>query len=38
MRFKPPPVNSDIGWRVEFRPTEVQLNIFILSQFHYFIL
>lgn len=23
MRFKPPPVNSDIGWRVEFRPTEV---------------
>ena len=23
MRFKPPPVNSNIGWRVEFRPTEV---------------
>ena len=24
MRFKPPPVNSNIGWRVEFRPTEVR--------------
>lgn len=23
MRFKPPPPNSDIGWRVEFRPMEV---------------
>ena len=23
MRFKPPPPNSSIGWRVEFRPTEV---------------
>lgn len=23
MRFKPPPANSPIGWRVEFRPTEV---------------
>ncbi|XP_023932288.1 glutamate--cysteine ligase catalytic subunit-like [Lingula anatina] len=28
MRFKPPPPNSDIGWRVEFRPTEVQLTDF----------
>ena len=23
MRFKPPPPNSPIGWRVEFRPMEV---------------
>ena len=23
MRFKPPPANSNIGWRVEFRPMEV---------------
>lgn len=23
MRFKPPPPNSNIGWRVEFRPMEV---------------
>ena len=23
MRFKPPPSNSTIGWRVEFRPTEL---------------
>ncbi|XP_003723283.1 glutamate--cysteine ligase catalytic subunit [Strongylocentrotus purpuratus] len=28
MRFKPPPVNSKIGWRVEFRPIEVQLTDF----------
>lgn len=28
MRFKPPPPNSTIGWRVEFRPTEVQLTDF----------
>jgi len=29
MRFKPPPVdNPSIGWRVEFRPTEVQLTDF----------
>uniref|UniRef100_A0AAR2L7V9 Glutamate--cysteine ligase n=1 Tax=Pygocentrus nattereri TaxID=42514 RepID=A0AAR2L7V9_PYGNA len=25
MRFKPPPPNSDIGWRVEFRPMEVSV-------------
>lgn len=24
MRFKPPPPNSNIGWRVEFRPCENQ--------------
>uniref|UniRef100_A0AC35GI80 Glutamate--cysteine ligase n=1 Tax=Panagrolaimus sp. PS1159 TaxID=55785 RepID=A0AC35GI80_9BILA len=29
MRFKPPPSeNSEIGWRVEFRPTEIQLTDF----------
>uniref|UniRef100_A0A8D2ZXJ0 Glutamate--cysteine ligase n=1 Tax=Scophthalmus maximus TaxID=52904 RepID=A0A8D2ZXJ0_SCOMX len=28
MRFKLPPPNSDIGWRVEFRPMEVQLTDF----------
>lgn len=28
MRFKPPPFNSTIGWRVEFRPTELQMTDF----------
>ena len=28
MRFKPPPPSSDIGWRVEFRSTEVQVTDF----------
>lgn len=28
MRFKPPPPNSKIGWRVEFRPCEVQFTDF----------
>ncbi|GAB1597714.1 glutamate--cysteine ligase catalytic subunit-like [Argonauta hians] len=28
LRFKPPPVDSNIGWRVEFRPMEVQLSDF----------
>ncbi|CAF3551830.1 unnamed protein product [Rotaria sp. Silwood1] len=28
MRFKPPPANSDIGWRVEFRPSELQMTDF----------
>ena len=28
MRFKPPPPNSDIGWRVEFRPCDLQFNDF----------
>jgi len=28
MRFKPPPPNSTVGWRVEFRPCEVQLTDF----------
>jgi glutamate--cysteine ligase catalytic subunit len=25
IRFKPPPPGSDIGWRVEFRPMEIQI-------------
>eukprot|EP00116_Pleurobrachia_bachei_P015519 sb/3475781/ len=28
MRFKPPPPDSDIGWRVEFRTIEAQLTDF----------
>ncbi|XP_054720488.1 glutamate--cysteine ligase catalytic subunit-like isoform X2 [Uloborus diversus] len=28
MRFKPPPPNSSIGWRVEFRTMEVQITEF----------
>ena len=28
MRFKPPPSKSSIGWRVEFRPTELQITDF----------
>ena len=28
MRFKPPPIMSSIGWRVEFRPTELQITDF----------
>lgn len=28
VRFKPPPPNSDIGWRVEFRTMEIQLTEF----------
>jgi glutamate--cysteine ligase catalytic subunit len=28
MRFKPPPANSGIGWRVEFRPCELQISDF----------
>lgn len=28
MRFKPPPPNSNIGWRVEFRPCELQFSDF----------
>jgi glutamate--cysteine ligase catalytic subunit len=28
MRFKPPPMNAPIGWRVEFRPTELQITDF----------
>jgi glutamate--cysteine ligase catalytic subunit len=28
MRFKPPPPESDIGWRVEFRTIEAQITDF----------
>ncbi|VDP92277.1 unnamed protein product [Echinostoma caproni] len=38
MRFKPPPLNTDIGWRVEFRPTELQLTDFENAAFVTFIL
>lgn len=37
MRFKPPPVNSNIGWRVEFRSMEVQLTDFENAAFSVFI-
>eukprot|EP01147_Barroeca_monosierra_P003202 gene3202-5930_t len=37
MRFKPPPVDSDIGWRVEFRPCEVQITDFENAAFTVFI-
>ncbi|BHF59990.1 hypothetical protein SprV_0100295100 [Sparganum proliferum] len=37
MRFKPPPANSDIGWRVEFRPMELQLTNFENAAFATFV-
>lgn len=37
MRFKPPPPNSSIGWRVEFRPMEVQLTEFENAAFVVFV-
>jgi glutamate--cysteine ligase catalytic subunit len=37
MRFKPPPQNSPIGWRVEFRPTELQITDFENAAFASFI-
>uniref|UniRef100_A0A914XYW3 Glutamate--cysteine ligase n=1 Tax=Panagrolaimus superbus TaxID=310955 RepID=A0A914XYW3_9BILA len=39
MRFKPPPPDNDsnIGWRVEFRPTEIQLTDFENSAFSIFV-
>ncbi|KAI9023558.1 glutamate-cysteine ligase-domain-containing protein [Phycomyces nitens] len=37
VRFKPPPPNSDIGWRVEFRSMEVQLTDFENAAFSVFI-
>ncbi|KAI8065616.1 glutamate-cysteine ligase-domain-containing protein [Gongronella butleri] len=37
VRFKPPPPNSDIGWRVEFRSMEVQLSDFENAAFSVFI-
>lgn len=37
MRFKPPPPNSPIGWRVEFRSMEVQMTDFENAAFALFI-
>eukprot|EP00049_Salpingoeca_infusionum_P025962 m.22897 g.22897 ORF g.22897 m.22897 type:complete len:629 (+) comp8430_c0_seq3:84-1970(+) len=37
MRFKPPPLDSDIGWRVEFRPCEVQITDFENAAFTVFV-
>ena len=37
MRFKIPPANSNIGWRVEFRPCEVQITDFENAAFGVFI-
>ena len=37
MRFKPPPPNSDMGWRVEFRPMEIQITDFENAAFSIFI-
>lgn len=37
MRFKPPPPRSTIGWRVEFRPCEVQITDFENAAFVCFI-
>jgi len=37
LRFKPPPPNSPIGWRVEFRPMEVQFTEYENAAFSIFI-
>ncbi|ORX37103.1 glutamate-cysteine ligase-domain-containing protein [Kockovaella imperatae] len=37
IRFKPPPVNSPIGWRVEFRSMEVQMTDYENAAFSIFI-
>ena len=37
IRFKPPPANNDIGWRVEFRPMEIQITDFENAAFSVFI-
>ncbi|OJA17813.1 hypothetical protein AZE42_08395 [Rhizopogon vesiculosus] len=37
LRFKPPPPNSEIGWRVEFRSMEVQMTDFENASFAVFI-
>ncbi|KFY30569.1 hypothetical protein V494_08111, partial [Pseudogymnoascus sp. VKM F-4513 (FW-928)] len=37
MRFKPPPAGVDIGWRVEFRPMEIQITDFENAAFSVFI-
>ncbi|KAI8868465.1 GCS-domain-containing protein, partial [Ramicandelaber brevisporus] len=37
MRFKPPPANSPIGWRVEFRSMEIQITDFENAAFTVFL-
>jgi len=37
MRFKPPPADSEIGWRVEFRSMEVQMTDFENAAFALFV-
>jgi glutamate--cysteine ligase catalytic subunit len=37
MRFKPPPPDADIGWRVEFRSMEIQITDFENAAFSIFI-
>ena len=37
MRFKPPPPGNDTGWRVEFRPMEIQVTDFENAAFAVFI-
>lgn len=37
MRFKPPPADSTIGWRVEFRPMEIQMSDFENAAFTVFV-
>ncbi|KAK0720557.1 glutamate-cysteine ligase-domain-containing protein [Lasiosphaeris hirsuta] len=36
MRFKPPPAENSIGWRVEFRPMEIQVTDFENAAFAVF--
>lgn len=37
MRFKPPPADNSIGWRVEFRPMEIQITDFENAAFSVFL-
>ena len=37
MRFKPPPPGNETGWRVEFRPMEIQMTDFENAAFSIFI-
>lgn len=37
MRFKPPPHDKDTGWRVEFRPMEIQITDYENAAFSVFI-
>jgi glutamate--cysteine ligase catalytic subunit len=37
MRFKPPPPDADIGWRVEFRSMEIQITDFENAAFSVFL-